>query len=124
MARRNGSATATFSWVVLASISLSRGLKLVVLVASQVVACMQPDNIRPVAKIPNFVFSDDISHFQSKGLRLRRQPALEPRRFHLSHYRRSAPQIPVFRWPSRAAAGRLCLFCRKVCGFPADFSGP
>src|SRR5438477_6147525 len=85
---------------------------------------MQPDNIRPVAKIPNFVFSDDISHFQSKSLRLRRQPALEPRRFHLSHYRRSAPQIPVFRCPSRAAAGRLCLFCRKVCGFPADFSGP
>ena len=34
---------------------------------------MQPDNIRPAARIPNITFSDDIVHFQSKVLRSRRQ---------------------------------------------------
>src|SRR6266568_1977611 len=34
---------------------------------------MQPDNIRPPARIPKLTFSDDIVHFQSKVLRSRRQ---------------------------------------------------
>ena len=29
---------------------------------------MQPDSIRPAARIPNVTFSDDIVHFQSKCL--------------------------------------------------------
>src|SRR5258708_10178019 len=35
---------------------------------------MQPDSIRPVARIPNVTFSEDIVHFQAKALRSRGQP--------------------------------------------------
>jgi hypothetical protein len=43
---------------------------------------MQPDSISPAARIPNFTFSDDIVHFQSKALRSRVNPAPETPRFH------------------------------------------
>src|SRR5918911_5370302 len=69
MARRNGSATGVFSYLTLARSSLSFGLKALVSVASKCVACMQPDNIRPAAKIPNLTFSDDMVWFQSKQYR-------------------------------------------------------
>jgi len=31
-----------------------------------VVACMQPDSIKPAARIPNFAFSDDIVYFSNR----------------------------------------------------------
>src|SRR5438552_4039163 len=74
MARRNGSGTGVLVYRILARYSLSRGLKLVVLVASKVVACMQPDSIRPAASNPSFILSDDtlndddMAYFQSKTL--------------------------------------------------------
>lgn len=39
---------------------MSFGLKALVSVASKCVACMQPDSIKPAARIPNLTFSDDI----------------------------------------------------------------
>src|SRR5215813_8664908 len=70
MARRNGSATGVLVYLIFARYSLSRGLKAVVLVASYVADCMQPDNIRPVAatRIPSFTFNDDMVYFRSKVL--------------------------------------------------------
>src|SRR5262245_4266108 len=75
---------------------------------------MQPDNIRPVAKIPSFAFSD-IIYFHSKDLAVT-ACALKPTIPLIPLWSKSAT-IPAFRVFSRAAGGGLWLFCRNFCGF-------
>src|SRR5882672_61671 len=120
MARRKGSATGVLTYETLASSSLSRGLKLVWLVASKVVACMQPDSIRPAARIPSFAFSDDIVHFQSKASREAPLLSLNAT-IPLILLSPKLVTIPEFRCLCRASAPRLCLFYRKFDGFRLIF---
>src|SRR5262245_60956860 len=73
---------------------------------------MQPDNIRPAARIPNFAFSD-MTHFQLKVaagamfLRWNCDDSARP-----LWWKRIA--IPAFRWSLRAAAGWVWHFCRAA----------
>src|SRR5882672_6633344 len=120
MARRKGSATGVLTYETLASSSLSRGLKLVWLVASKVVACMQPDSIRPAARIPSFAFSDDIVHFQSKASRGAPVLSLNAT-IPLTPLSSKPATIPEFRCSCRAAERWLCLFYRKSGGFRLIF---
>src|SRR6266702_2213714 len=82
---------------------------------------MQPDNIRPAAKIPKVAFSDDIVHFQSKVLRTRRQ---------LSAINATIPLIPLSaktgNYSSACALVRRCgrlavAFLPQVLRFRVDF---
>src|SRR5437899_680881 len=82
---------------------------------------MQPDSIRPAARIPNFAVSDDIVHFQSKALRSRAKPAPETPRFPFISLSPKSVTIPELRCSFRVAARLLCLFCRKPGGFRLIF---
>src|ERR1035438_5591095 len=74
---------------------------------------MQPVNIKPAARIPNFNFSDDMVYFRSKDFASARQLCAQNATIPLSLLSSKSVIIPDLRWLSRAATGPLCLFCRK-----------
>ena len=84
--------------------------------------CLQPDNIRPAARIPNITFSDDMVHFQSKApafaapiLRLKRHNSINP------IIGKNRQLFQMLSSLFGAAGGWLWLLCRKFCGFRLIF---